>query len=226
VGRDRQPAAGSGAPIDDETLISPSPPLQGVNLSLLPVVGHARGSAKLTAMECVCGCGKEIPGKGKPADRNFAAARVALELLVWDKNRASPAPGPDGREGLIARGADCYQRLLDANHEEGADDPDDDCDAWLRQSTEMRAGQPEMNKFAMFGNSAPSLGKSDMAHLDRKHPELSFTGRLTTEPPPTPAPTEAPADLVEKLERLRTLRDDGALTDEEFAAAKARLLGG
>jgi hypothetical protein len=32
-------------------------------------------------------------------------------------------------------------------------------------------------------------------------------------------------DLIAKLERLRILRDDDVLTDEEFAAAKARLLG-
>jgi hypothetical protein len=32
-------------------------------------------------------------------------------------------------------------------------------------------------------------------------------------------------DIVAKLERLRALRDDGTLTDDEFAAAKARLLG-
>jgi voltage-gated potassium channel len=32
------------------------------------------------------------------------------------------------------------------------------------------------------------------------------------------------ADLVEQLERLANLRGDGALTDEEFAAAKSRLM--
>ena len=31
--------------------------------------------------------------------------------------------------------------------------------------------------------------------------------------------------LVERLERLAALHASGALTDEEFAAAKARLLG-
>jgi hypothetical protein len=179
-------------------------------------------------MECVCGCGKEISGKGKPGDRNFVAARVALELLAWDKNRASPTPGPDGREGLIARGADCYERLLYVLHDEGAGEPDDDCKAWLEESMEMRAGRSDMNKFSLFGNSPPSVSKTDMAHLDRRHPDLSFTGRATTATVPAPdlaPPGEAPDDdLVDKLERLRALRDDGTLTDDEFAAAKARLL--
>lgn len=41
------------------------------------------------------------------------------------------------------------------------------------------------------------------------------------------APTTAPAagDAIGELERLATLKQQGVLTDEEFAAAKARLLG-
>jgi hypothetical protein len=48
-------------------------------------------------------------------------------------------------------------------------------------------------------------------------------------PPPPAAPTAAPtsggADMTAELERLATLRSQGVLTDEEFAAAKAKLLG-
>lgn len=51
-------------------------------------------------------------------------------------------------------------------------------------------------------------------------------------PPPPPAPPAPPAaapaspevDLVAGLSRLAHLRDSGALTEEEFQAAKARLL--
>jgi hypothetical protein len=45
---------------------------------------------------------------------------------------------------------------------------------------------------------------------------------------PAPAPPPAPAgaaDMTDELERLATLRNQGVLTDEEFAAAKAKLLG-
>src|ERR1700744_2546200 len=122
-------------------------------------------------MECVCGCGRDL--SGKLSQRNFIAASVALELLAWDKNRASPAPGPDGREGLIARGSDCYERLG-----EGGGDPDGDGTAWLAESAEMRAGRSDMNTWRLVGQSPPSLSKADMAQLDRKHPELSFTGRV------------------------------------------------
>ena len=43
---------------------------------------------------------------------------------------------------------------------------------------------------------------------------------------PAPAPAEAGGDdMSAELERLATLRNQGVLTDEEFAAAKAKLLG-
>ena len=42
----------------------------------------------------------------------------------------------------------------------------------------------------------------------------------------TPAPTAEPAvDPVAEIERLGALKEKGLLSDEEFAAAKAKLLG-
>jgi len=50
--------------------------------------------------------------------------------------------------------------------------------------------------------------------------------------PPAPAPAPAPAapagppvDLADQLRKLATLRDEGILSEEEFAAQKAKLLG-
>lgn len=43
-------------------------------------------------------------------------------------------------------------------------------------------------------------------------------------PQQTAGPGSAP-DLVAELQKLAALRESGALTDDEFAAAKARLLG-
>jgi hypothetical protein len=47
------------------------------------------------------------------------------------------------------------------------------------------------------------------------------------EPPPAaPAPAAAPApDPIEQLKQLGALHQQGVLTDEEFAAQKAKLLG-
>jgi Short C-terminal domain len=52
------------------------------------------------------------------------------------------------------------------------------------------------------------------------------------EPPPqqyAPPPPAAPAggeDRVEQLKELASLKDQGVLTEEEFAREKARILGG
>jgi hypothetical protein len=54
-------------------------------------------------------------------------------------------------------------------------------------------------------------------------------GYAAAGPPPAAAPPPpAPPDdsLTAELERLATLRDRGVLTDQEFAAAKGKLLGG
>jgi hypothetical protein len=45
---------------------------------------------------------------------------------------------------------------------------------------------------------------------------------------PAPAPAAAPSagdDTIARLTQLASLHDSGALTDEEFAAAKAQVLG-
>jgi len=41
---------------------------------------------------------------------------------------------------------------------------------------------------------------------------------------PTPAPVAAGPDRVEQLKELAALKEQGVLTDEEFAAEKARIL--
>jgi hypothetical protein len=146
---------------------------------------------------------------------HFVAASVALELLVWDKDRSLSEVGSPGREGLIARGAECYEMLLYSLHAEGAGDPDDRCRAWLAESAEMRQGRGDLTTKPLFRTGRPKLSKEDLARLDRRSPQRSFTGQA-----------EAPIDLdlVGRLERLRAFRDEGVLSEEEFALAKARLL--
>jgi outer membrane murein-binding lipoprotein Lpp len=45
------------------------------------------------------------------------------------------------------------------------------------------------------------------------------------EPPPAPAPAAAPSPMIDQLNQLATLHQQGILSDDEFAAAKAKLLG-
>lgn len=44
--------------------------------------------------------------------------------------------------------------------------------------------------------------------------------------PPPPAPAAATPDVAEQLAKIGALRDQGLLSDEEFAAAKARIISG
>jgi putative oligomerization/nucleic acid binding protein len=43
-------------------------------------------------------------------------------------------------------------------------------------------------------------------------------------PPPAAAPAPAEPDMYEQLRKLAELRDSGVLTEEEFAAEKAKVL--
>jgi hypothetical protein len=45
-------------------------------------------------------------------------------------------------------------------------------------------------------------------------------------PAPPPAAPSGGGDLVAQLQQLEQLRQQGAITEEEFSAAKARLIGG
>ncbi len=50
-------------------------------------------------------------------------------------------------------------------------------------------------------------------------------GEQVTYTQPPPAAPDPQEDLISQLERLGALRDQGVLTEEEFAAQKAKLLG-
>jgi hypothetical protein len=45
------------------------------------------------------------------------------------------------------------------------------------------------------------------------------------QPEPQPAPASVPPDPIEQLRQLGELHAQGVLTDDEFAAQKAKLLG-
>ena len=68
-------------------------------------------------------------------------------------------------------------------------------------------------------------------HEDRKYAEAS---QAPVEEPaqyaaPAPEPAQyapAPADPAEQIDHFAQLHASGAMTDEEFAAAKAKVLGG
>jgi hypothetical protein len=93
----------------------------------------------------------------------------------------------------------------------------------------------------MIGGGAYVAGKHVAAGQQRESEQEARLQQLEAQqyqapaaapPPPPPAPVAAapaapPAqdDLTAKLMQLKGLKDQGVLTDEEFTAAKAKLLG-
>jgi hypothetical protein len=71
------------------------------------------------------------------------------------------------------------------------------------------------------------MGKRNARVSEEQQAQAYEQGRQEAAPPPPPAaPAPAPADpTVDKINQLAQLHASGALTDEEFAAAKARALG-
>lgn len=75
-------------------------------------------------------------------------------------------------------------------------------DLYNRPVTNATPGQPDFPQLGLTSAAATIAGAS------------------------TPGAAPARTDLVEALARLKQLKDQGALTDEEFAKAKAKLLSG
>lgn len=83
----------------------------------------------------------------------------------------------------------------------------------------------------MIGGTAYAAGKAGQRSQYREADQEARLEQLETQqapPPPPPAPAPAaPAggtDVVSRLQELAELKNSGALTQEEFDAAKAKLL--
>lgn len=169
-------------------------------------------------MECLCGCGTPI--QRQLVDAHLQSTAVALELLAWDKARTEgriPGEEAEAIDSLIHRGALQYQRLLDAIHGERESAPLAEGQSWLAESQALRLDRQYMTEKSWIRKGARlRLTEEEMAMLDRKRPELSFSRH---------ADPAAGDDVAGQLERLGALHAEGVLSDEEFEAAKRRVLG-
>ena len=174
-------------------------------------------------MECYCGCGRRV--SRQLTDTNLRIGEVALELLAWDKRRSTMPMQPADfveTERLIDRGANAHRRLLGALHEEFDGVSLDDSAEWLAESRAAWRDREEMTEGGRFLRGPKlRLTKDDLALIDRVHPERSFSA--------APAPVAVPGgrggttDPAAQLERLRSLRAEGILTEDEFRVAVSRL---
>jgi Short C-terminal domain len=104
-----------------------------------------------------------------------------------------------------------------------------------------RVGRPGLLGTAARTAVIAGTAKATTSAMDRRSQQRAADQQAQTEqqavqaqppaaPPPSPAPPPAPVqpaggdDLLAKLTQLGELRQQGLLTDEEFTAAKAKLL--
>jgi hypothetical protein len=85
---------------------------------------------------------------------------------------------------------------------------------------------------AIVGGGAYAAGKQRAQSQQREADEQARIAALEQQQQPQAAPGSAPAgtgegtDIVAKLQELKQLQDSGALTPEQFEAAKQKLLQG
>ncbi|HEY5332246.1 MAG TPA: SHOCT domain-containing protein [Solirubrobacterales bacterium] len=178
-------------------------------------------------MDCFCGCGTKV--RGDLISLNARAGEVALELLAWDKYRTTEDRDPADAleiEGLIERGAACFGRVLSTIHGGREIQSPRESDEWLKESRVRWSGRPEMTEKGTFlGGRKLRVTEADIARLDRVHPDRSFSATTTPRDGENDTHSAAATDLAGQLERLGALRTEGVLSEEEFRAAKARVLG-
>ena len=95
----------------------------------------------------------------------------------------------------------------------------------------MRRRRP-LARAAMVGGAAYAVGKRSQRGQDREYDQEARLQELESQqyaaqaPPPQVPPSGGPTDIAEQLTQLKSLLDQGVLSPDEFAAAKAKLLAG
>ena len=81
-----------------------------------------------------------------------------------------------------------------------------------------------MGRAAQQRQYAESEQDERIANLEQQQQAAAQPQQPAAAPPPPPPAAAAPS-MLDQLNQLSTLHGEGALTDEEFTAAKAKLLG-
>lgn len=86
-----------------------------------------------------------------------------------------------------------------------------------------------MARTAVIAGTATAVSNNVSRRQARRWQEREYQesaqAQYAAPPPPPPAGASGAESLTAELERLGDLRSSGVITDEEFAAAKAKLLG-
>lgn len=88
-----------------------------------------------------------------------------------------------------------------------------------------RVQRRQAEKYA--GRDAQIYADREAAYqqTQQQQPQYAPPPQQYAAPPPPPAPAASQSDVIEQLKQLGELKAQGILTEEEFAAQKAKLLG-
>jgi len=76
---------------------------------------------------------------------------------------------------------------------------------------------------AMQSQEDMAAMQQQMADMQAQQAQMAMQAQMAAAAPPPP-PAAAKPDLMAQLQQLAQLKEAGALTDDEYAAAKAKLL--
>jgi hypothetical protein len=88
-----------------------------------------------------------------------------------------------------------------------------------RQASRWQQQEYDQQGYAQQGYDQQGYNQQGYDQAAYQQPQPAYVA-------PAPAPAPEASVLAAELERLAALRGQGAFTDEEFAAAKAKLLAG
>jgi len=154
---------------------------------------------------------KEKGGKLVPGDTIKSWDRAALRATLGNDAISAVSGAPDDRQVLTL-----YIPLTDSKNK------------YLKASSDIAAragssGQPI--RFMIARDEASQTLAKEVVGDQPAMPNIQI-GNMPVQMPQQPGQAAAPAtDSTTQLERLAQLHASGALTDEEFAAQKAKIIG-
>jgi hypothetical protein len=129
----------------------------------------------MPVVECICGCGTEVPRRLTPT--NLIAFLLALELAEWDRFRVLTREitgKPFSADDFITDGANCYQRSLAVLHGELFTSSARETKRWMKFSRKERKKLAK-NTGLIDGSKDVERTDDRLSYLDARQPERSYS---------------------------------------------------
>jgi hypothetical protein len=94
-------------------------------------------------------------------------------------------------------------------------------DRRMTRKDQERAATQDAQYAAVQNQADMEAMQAQMAEMQAQQAQMAMQAQMAAAAPP---PAAAAPDLMSQLQQLAKLKEAGALTDEEYAAAKAKLL--